>query len=324
VGDQLATAHPADRNADHGGHLRPLRRGDWSWADARDGALALQLDVAWEEPHSRQRVQSKGAMVPPMASARYREAARRRARRRQTSILQRHAGRVLAIALLSAVALMTLLLTAFGSGSPTAPQPLAESGVLPGGRPQPQVVAAVGTLRLQLPIAQSAVTAIGYHRASPGALDLQPVGRQGNAGILTRLWNRIVGTPRERLVWFQLSGSRGPGTSSLNVGAAPGTDVYAPVDGTVVGITDYVVANRTHGAKIDIRPNDAPSLVVSLTHLRPDPALTVGSPVTAPISKVGLVLELSRVERQALARYTQDAGNNVALEVRPAATLTIR
>jgi hypothetical protein len=323
VGDQLATAHPADRNADSGGHLRPLRRGDWSWADAQDGGLALQLDVAWEEPPSRRRGLSKGAMVAPMASARYREAARRRARRRQ-SILERHAARVLAIALLSAVALMTLLLTAFGSGSATAPQPLAESGVLPGGRPQPQVVATVGTLRLQLPVAQSAVTAIGYHRTSPGALDLQPVGRQGNAGILTRLWNRIVGTPKERLVWFQLAGSRGPGTSALNVGAAPGTDVYAPVDGTVVGITDYVVANRTHGAKIDIRPNDAPSLVVSLTHLRPDPALTVGSPVTAPISKVGIVLELSRVERQALARYTQDAGNNVALEVRPAATLTIR
>jgi len=263
-------------------------------------------------------------MVTPMASARYREAARRRARKRQKSILERHAGRVLAIALLSAVALMTLLLTAFGSSSAGSPQPLAESSVLPGGRPQPQVVATVGTLRLQLPVAQSAVTAVGYHRTSPGALDLQPVGRQGNAGLLTRVWNRIVGTPRERLVWFQLSGSRGPGTSALNVGAAPGTDVYAPVDGTVVAITDYVVANRTYGARIDIRPNDAPSLVVSLTHLRPDPALTVGSPVTAPNSKVGIVLELSRVERQALARYTQDAGNNVALEVRPAATLTIR
>ncbi len=262
-------------------------------------------------------------MVPPMASARHREAARRRARRRQ-SIVEQHAARVLALVMLSAVALLILLLTAFGSASPAAPQPLAASGVLPGGRPQPQVIATAGTLRIQLPIAQSAVTAIGYHRSSPGALDLQPVGRQGNAGILTRLWHRIAGTKREGLVWFQLSGSRGPGTSVLNVGAAPGTDVYAPVDGTVVGITDYVVTNRAYGAKIDIRPNDAPSLVVSLTHLRPDPALTVGSPVTAPNSKVGIVLELSRVERQALARYTQDAGNNVALEVRSAATLSIR
>ena len=231
--------------------------------------------------------------------------------------------RLLLLVVLSAAALLTLLLTAFSSGA-AAPQPLAASGVLPGGRPEPQVVATVGTLRLQLPVAQSAVTALGYHRATPGALDLQPVGRQGNAGILTRIWNRIAGTKPERLVWFQLSGSRGPGTSALNVGAAAGTDVYAPVTGTVVAITDYIVANRSHGARIDIRPHEAPSLVVSLTHLRPDPSLSVGSPVTAPNSKVGVVLDLSGVERQALARYTQDAGNNVALEVRPAATLSIR
>jgi hypothetical protein len=29
------------------------------------------------------------------------------------------------------------------------------------------------------------------------------------------------------------------------------------------------------------------------------------------------------VEKQALARYTQDAGNNVSLEVHPAATVSI-
>ena len=35
-------------------------------------------------------------------------------------------------------------------------------------------------------------------------------------------------------------------------------------------------------------------------------------------------MELSAVERQALARYTQDAGNGVSLEVHPAATLSFR
>jgi hypothetical protein len=33
------------------------------------------------------------------------------------------------------------------------------------------------------------------------------------------------------------------------------------------------------------------------------------------------VIDLSRVERQALARYTQDAGNHVTIEVFPAPTL---
>jgi hypothetical protein len=262
-------------------------------------------------------------MVPAMSSAHHREVARLRARRRRP---ERHSGRFLLTGVLSAVLLLVLLLTAFGSWSaaPEATRPLAATSVLPGGRPQPQVVATTGLLRLQLPVAQSAVTAIGYRRADKGALTLDPLGRQGNAGLLTRLWHRLAGTGNDGLVWYQLSGDSGPGTSALVVGATPGTDVYAPVDGTIVGITDFVLSNRTFGARIDIRPQAAPSVVVSLTHLRPDPSLTVGSAVAARRSKIGVVLDLTAVERQALARHTQDAGNNVSIEVRTAATLSLR
>jgi hypothetical protein len=85
-----------------------------------------------------------------------------------------------------------------------------------------------------------------------------------------------------------------------------------------------VLSNRTYGARIDIRPLDAPSVVVSLTHLRADPALTVGSSVQKARSKVGVIVDLTAVERQALARYTQDRGNNVSVSVRPAALLSVR
>ena len=37
-------------------------------------------------------------------------------------------------------------------------------------------------------------------------------------------------------------------------------------------------------------------------------------------SKLGTVAEISALERQALARFTNDAGDNVAIEVHPAAT----
>ena len=131
------------------------------------------------------------------------------------------------------------------------------------------------------------MTAIGYHHAGDGSLQLDPIGRQGNAGLFARLWHKLAGTSETSLVWYQLRGDRGPGTSVLSVGAAPGTDVYSPVDGTVVGITDYVLSNRTFGARVDIRPLDAPSVVVSMTHLRADPALTVGSTVEKAVTKVG-------------------------------------
>ena len=148
-----------------------------------------------------------------------------------------------------------------------------------------------------------------------GAYDVFQVGAIMHPG-LTEPWRYLVAP----FVYYQLGGGQ---TAVLDVGAAPGTDVYAPVDGTIVGISDYILNGRLYGSLIDIQPSAAPSLVVSLTHLIPDPALTVGSMIAASNTKVGRVIDLSGVEKQALSRYTQDAGNHVAIELRPAATLTL-
>jgi hypothetical protein len=228
--------------------------------------------------------------------------------------------------LLASVALVTLLLTAFGSGGPSAvltAAPAPATRLLPAGPPRPQVVALQSTLRLQLPVAQSRVTAIGYHASGDGALALDPVGRQANQGLVSRVARSIFGGGTSGLRYYALGGEGGPATASLDVGAAPGTDVYAPVDGTIVGITPYVLAGRHYGARLDVQPSGNPSIVVSLTHLRPDPSLTVGSPVAATTSKLGTIIDFAKVERQALAHVTQDAGNHVSIEVHPAATLSI-
>ena len=66
----------------------------------------------------------------------------------------------------------------------------------------------------------------------------------------------------------------------------------------------------------------APSLVVSVSDLAADPSLAVGAAVTAGSSKLGDARSTSsKVETQSLARYTNDAGNHVLIEVHPAATL---
>jgi hypothetical protein len=191
------------------------------------------------------------------------------------------------------------------------------------GLPLAEIVATSGPLRIQLPIAQSHVTAIGYHGAGEAALRLQPLGRRGNQGLLGRLRDRIFGADSDALVWYQLDGGRGPSSSSLDVGAAPGTDVFSPVDGTVVGIHDLVVDGRIRGVRVDVQPASAPSLILSISRLRADQALTVGSPVIAAKTRIGTVVDLSGVERMALAGFTQDAGNHVSIVVRPAATLSL-
>jgi len=45
--------------------------------------------------------------------------------------------------------------------------------------------------------------------------------------------------------------------------------------------------------------------------------------VVSAASRVGVVVDLAGVERQALARYTNDSGNHVSVELRPAATLVL-
>jgi hypothetical protein len=217
--------------------------------------------------------------------------------------------------------LVVLLVSAFRSGaSPVIGTvgPASASRLLPAGPPEPLVIAVYESLRIQLPVNQRNVTAIGYHAAGEEALPFDPLGRQANEGLFARAFHRIFGGGGGGLTYYQLGGGDGPSTGSLNVGAPPETDVYAPVDGTVVGLRRYVLDGKTYGSVIDIQPSGEPSVVVSVTHLRPDPSLTVGSELSAGTSKIGNVLDFSTVERLALARYTQDAGNHVAIELHSA------
>ena len=217
--------------------------------------------------------------------------------------------------------LIALLLSAFGGTTTNASQTIALASA-PSAQttPFPQVLALHGQVRIQMPIAQSKHTAIGYHAAADGALVLSPLGHQGNEGVVSRVFHKIFGGGGGQPTWYRLSG--GP-TTALDVGAAAGTDVYAPVDGTIIGITPFVVAGHRYGSRIDIQPQSSPSLIVSLTQLRVDPALAVGMNVISGRSRLGVVADLSRVERQALARYTNDSGNHVSVELRPAAALVL-
>jgi hypothetical protein len=218
--------------------------------------------------------------------------------------------------------IITLAVTAFGNDRPDGSALTATPASAPvtSAPPEPQWLATVGNLRIQSPVAQGGVTAIGFHGSEDGALVLQPVGPQANEGLLARLWQRITGSARRGFAWYQLESGA---LRTLAVGAVAGTDVYSPVDGTVVAIRDRVIAGHTLGAQIELRPSSAPSLVVALQNVAPDPALSVGANVAAGSSKLGSVVNISSVEHQALADYAPDHGNNVSIEVFPSATLGV-
>jgi murein DD-endopeptidase MepM/ murein hydrolase activator NlpD len=311
---------------------RRIRDGAWDWSFFENGAAALDRHELWVEPPVRSRravsrtpqlvrlpVQPPCDTVPAdMPSSR--PTRRRRVERREVRAARR-TRRFALLTLLAIVLVIALLLTAFGGAGAPRLQRLAIRDLASAQtQPYPQVVATRGSLRLQMPVAQTQYTAIGYHSGDDGALALKPAGRQGNQGLVQRVVHAIFGGGGGHPVWYQLDSGA---TSVLDVGAAPGTDVYSPVDGTVVGVSPYVVAGRRFGSRIDIQPQSAPSLVVSLTQLRTDPSLTIGSNVVSGRSRVGSVVDLAAVERQALSRYTNDAGNHVSVEVRPAAALVL-
>jgi hypothetical protein len=220
---------------------------------------------------------------------------------------------------------VVVLLSAFGgSAAPTRLiAPASASRLIPVGPPTIEQVAKVGALHLQLPVSQARVTAIGFQGGSEGAVALDPVGTQANQGLLRRLARDLVGASNSGPRWYQLPGGLGPGTSALDVGAPSGTDVFSPVDGSVVAIDPVVIDGARLGSTIEIQPTGAPSLVVDVSHVRVDPALLVGSPVTAAGTRLGSIVDFSHAERQALAHYTNDAGNHVVVEVHPSASLSV-
>jgi hypothetical protein len=221
--------------------------------------------------------------------------------------------------LLAAVFVVALALVAFGGQSSRPVVPLASTSPTSAqSRPLPEIVALRGPVRLQLPIAQARVTAIGYSAASD-ALPLSPVGHQANEGLVSRVVHGILGGGGGNPNWYQLGGG---GTNALDVGALTGTDVYAPVDGIVAAIRPFIVMGKRYGSEIDIEPQSSPSLVVAVTQLAADPALTVGSAVVSGATKLGTVVDLASVEQQALAQYTNDGGNHVTIEVRAAPVVT--
>jgi hypothetical protein len=271
----------------------------------------LALDL-WDEPPECDKV--------PRDMPSSRLTGRRRVEHRQARAARR-ARRVALLILLAAVFLVALGLTAFGSGpvrtSVIIPRPSLSTVAQT--RPTPEIVALRGPVSLQLPISQTRLTAIGYHSAHDGALSLKPVGHQANEGLVQRVIHGIFGGGGGSPKWYQLSGG---GTSAIDIGAPVGSDVYSPVDGTVVAIRPFVVEGKTYGSEIDIQPQTAPSLLVAVTQLGADPALTVGTSVVSGATKIGRVADLAAIERQALASYTNDAGNHVTVEVRTAPVLT--
>jgi hypothetical protein len=231
---------------------------------------------------------------------------------------------VVAGALVAAVLMLAVAWQRSGSSaadtSGIAAAPTAE--LAPNGPPDPpETLATVGgSLGLDLPISQQRVTAIVYHATgSSDAIPLSPAGKQQNAGFLARLGERLFGGGSDSGPRYYIDGAGdGPDTGSVDVGAPAGTNVYAPVDGVVTSVQPYVLNGTVQGSIVQIRPSDLAAVIVTVGNLGRQLNVDVGSPVERSVTKLGTVVDLSRMLDQTVANYTSDAGNHVSLQVGPA------
>jgi hypothetical protein len=189
------------------------------------------------------------------------------------------------------------------TGPPT-PQTLAQTVVDQGST----------VLRLQLPIRREAVTGIGFGpRRERGVIELEPMGTRANTSWLRRTTQRFLATaPAGDLRWYRLA----QGTPSMvTVGALPGTEVYAPIDGKVLTISDYVVDGEQRGVLVQLQPLGDGSTVVVLRNLDPASDLAVGTTVSQSVTKLGTVRDMEGAVESPLADYTHDTGSGVDIYV---------
>ncbi len=189
--------------------------------------------------------------------------------------------------------------------------------ILPSGPPRPQSLARQDALVLLVPVQQSRITAILFHPVSGATgLPLQAVGRPVDEGLFGRIVAAFAadtaGGPR-----YSITGD----PTAVDIGAPVGTDAYTPVDGKVLSITPLIVEGVAYGDQIAVEPLANPGVVVVATGIAADPKLSVGTPVsTRPDAwtKLGRVVDVTDALVPVLSRYTQDGGNRMQLEVRPA------
>lgn len=124
----------------------------------------------------------------------------------------------------------------------------------------PPVVGTIGGAQLHLP--SRAVLLAGWHEAAgPSALAMAPTGTPATTQLPSR------GRPHDP-------------HSALDVAVVPGTQALAPVTGTVVEATPYLLYGQHADTRIVIRPDAAPEVLVAVLHVT-GPLVEVGDHVDA-------------------------------------------
>lgn len=253
-------------------------------------------------------------------SSKTRRRARSRAHRRQASP---YPALTVAVSVIGVV-LLVWMLTRGAPERPGAEPELRAVAVAaePERTPTPRF-AEVGAVELHLPVDPSAITALAFHQASGekaqsmAALVPDMPAEEADPEMLAE---RMAGAASSDDVWggaclrLWRSGRGGMPDTAADVGAEPGTDVFAPVTGTVVEVRPYLLYEKHEDIEIHIRPEGGDDLDVVLIHVA-DASVKNGDHVTGGVTRIAAVRKMSGLIELQLAGYTGDGGDHVHVQV---------
>ncbi|MCG2806815.1 MAG: M23 family metallopeptidase [Coriobacteriia bacterium] len=180
------------------------------------------------------------------------------------------------------------------------------------------------SLHLYLPIQVASLTELAFHQASgniaipiesllPDA-DMDVVTKNHGSGRAesTATAGPTVLTGSVLRMWR--SNRSGAPDTAADIGALPGTRVFAPVTGTVVQVRAYKLYEKYDDYEIHIQPNGWPEVDVVIIHVD-TPTVKAGDHVIGGISSIAVVRKLSDRVTPQISAYTKDAGDHVHLQL---------
>lgn len=180
------------------------------------------------------------------------------------------------------------------------------------------------SLKVRLPVDVKDLTEVGFHQASyPYAFHMKtPLPDADSAKVKkARTTNRnkseqatgadavLVGSVLR--MWRSRPGKP---DSAADVGAKPGSAVYAPVTGTVVKIKKYKLYGKHDDYEIHIRPDGIDDVDLVMIHIA-DLSANVGDHVVGGVTRIAAVRKLSDRVNHQLADYTKGGGDHVHLQL---------
>jgi hypothetical protein len=192
------------------------------------------------------------------------------------------------------------------------------------------LIASYDDLAIHSPISANHITEIEFHQASYDTalqltpfvtiVDAQEVADKHGTNHVSVDDQPVGDEPliAEAVSTWRLD-SVGPEMSSVDVGALAGTDVYAPVSGTVVKIKTYSLYGLIDDYEIHIQSPEHPELDIVMLHIE-DLSVEVGDRVYGGGTRIAAVRNIGDVIDNNLSNFTAsgDPGNHCHVQVNDA------